>query len=493
MKTKKIPARTQDSAIQVLKDRIVDLKKSEAELKRLGALLKDSEEKFKIIFEDAPDAIYLNDARGNFVDGNRAAEELIGYEKGELVGKSILREKILAPGQLTKVASILKKTAQGRATGPDELVLLRKDGRPAPVEIRTFPVRIKRKKVILGIARDISARVEAEETIRQKERLYRALFENANDAVFLLNLEGIHVDVNQKAADMLGYSREELIGMSLQDTVVKRELSAARDRLAGLIEGKEYPLFERIQVRKDGTEFPVEINISLIRDPEGKPLLIQSIVRDITERKKNEDKITRSLQEKEILLKEIHHRVKNNMQIISSLLRLKASDPSGKGVKAIFQESQDQIRSMALVHEQLYESKDLSRIDFGHYIQKLVDNLRSSYEGMAAVEIVLELESIELDVTRAIPCGLILNELVTNAYEHAFPEGRGRLIVGLNRMPDGKIHMEVRDNGIGISDGLDLNTLSSLGLTLVRDLTLQLEGRLDVSSTGGSRFEVTFP
>ncbi|MCJ7679842.1 MAG: PAS domain S-box protein, partial [Candidatus Aminicenantes bacterium] len=258
-------------------------------------------------------------------------------------------------------------------------------------------------------------------------------------------------------------------------------------------EGREYPLFERIQVRKDGTKFPVELNVSLIRDPEGKPLYIQSLVRDITKRKKNEDILNRSLKEKVVLLKEIHHRVKNNMQIISSLLRLKASSLSEKGVEKIFQESQDQIRSMALVHEQLYESKDLSRIDFARYVQKLVNNLQSSYEGMAAVEIVLALESIKIDVNRAIPCGLILNELVTNAYEHAFPEGRGRLIVGLNRTPDGMIHMEVSDDGRGLPENLDLNTISSLGLTLVRDLTLQLDGRFDFSSGEGSRFEVSFP
>ena len=215
---------------------------------------------------------------------------------------------------------------------------------------------------------------------------------------------------------------------------------------------------------------------------------------EISERKRAEEQLKASLQEKEVLLKEIHHRVKNNMQIISSLLDLQANTIQDERVRDLFQGSQQRIRSMALIHEQLYQSSDLARIDFAEYIENLTDRLLYSY-GVRAGNITLQLDltPLFLSVETAIPCGLIINELVSNALKHAFPNSRfGQISITLQRVQAQQLSLQIKDNGVGFPAEIDFRRTASLGLTLVNTLVKQIKGTIDLYSEDGTQFKITF-
>lgn len=206
-----------------------------------------------------------------------------------------------------------------------------------------------------------------------------------------------------------------------------------------------------------------------------------------------EQRITASLKEKEVLLREIHHRVKNNMQIISSLLRLQAEKVKDKNVRESFQISQNRIRSMALIHEELYRSTDLAHINIYHYIHKLVPQLFSSY-GISKKRIYLEIDidNIPLNINQAIPCGLIINELVSNSLKHGFPNGRSGMITIIMKKLKKSKRLIIKDNGIGFPNDKKLNKYESLGLQIVRDLVRQLEGTITLNKKAGTEFIIRF-
>ncbi len=200
------------------------------------------------------------------------------------------------------------------------------------------------------------------------------------------------------------------------------------------------------------------------------------------------------LNEKEMLLKEINHRVKNNLQIISSLLNLQSRGIEDEQALHSFQVSQDRIKAMALVHEKLYQSEDLARIDFGEYIKSLATDMVSSYGlGLRHIDLKIDVEDILLGVDTAIPCGVIVNELVTNSLKHAFPGGRSGEITVSFREVDGQYSMIFKDDGVGLPEDLDISHPSSLGLTIVNALTGQLGGTIDLGRNGGSEISITFP
>lgn len=229
------------------------------------------------------------------------------------------------------------------------------------------------------------------------------------------------------------------------------------------------------------------------KDSIGKATRVVGTLSDISERIIAEEKIHESLEEKEMLLKEIHHRVKNNLMIISSLLNLQSSYIKDKTSKDIFKESQNRARSMALIHERLYQATDLKRIDFGDYIRTLTNELFRTYAGdFGLIELKINVEDIFLDINTAIPLGLIVNELITNSLKHAFPEGmNGEINVDFHPKDD---HYEftVKDNGIGFPNDLDFKNTESLGLQIINNLTDQIDGEIKLNRNHGTEFKITF-
>jgi two-component sensor histidine kinase len=246
--------------------------------------------------------------------------------------------------------------------------------------------------------------------------------------------------------------------------------------------------------RRDGSEFPVEISLSPLHTEQG--TLVTSIIRDTTERRQTEERIKASLREKEVLLKEIHHRVKNNLQVTCSLLKLQSAYIQDKQALQMFAESQNRLRSMALVHEKLYQSSDLSRVNFSEYVQSLAALLFRSYSvDFNRIRLQVEADEAFLTIETAVPCGLILNELLSNCLKHAFPERRpGEIRIQIIGSPGGDwLTMAVTDNGVGLPPGFNVEKSETLGLQLVRTLARQLNTRLEVSAGRQTEFKIRFP
>ncbi len=219
----------------------------------------------------------------------------------------------------------------------------------------------------------------------------------------------------------------------------------------------------------------------------------QQLQAEVTERKKEHKKVIAALKEKEVLLKEIHHRVKNNMQVISSILNLQSRHIKDKHALKMFEDSQNRIKSMALVHEKLYESENLAGIDFAEYIRSMTSYLFSLYKIGQAIGLNIDIKDILLDVNTAIPCGLIINELISNSLKYAFPEGIvGEICIQLFSDKDDKFTLIVKDNGIGFPKDLDFRETESLGMQLVIMLVEQLEGTIELDKSKGTNFKITF-
>jgi PAS domain S-box-containing protein len=447
---------------------------------------------FQGFLEAAPDAIVVVDPGGRIVLVNELIERMFGYSRQELLGQSV---EMVVPDRVRR-AHVAYRNAYFREprTRPmgagRELAGRRKDGSEFPVEISLSPLPTDKGTLVISIIRDTTQR-------RQAEAKFRGLLESAPDAIVVVDRRGRIVIINSQTEHLFGYSRDELMGQHIEVLVPERfkELHVAH-RDGYFDSPKTRPMgFAASSLsgrRRDGTEFPVEISLSPMYTEEG--LLVTAAIRDISERKLVETKLRSSLQEKEVLLKEIHHRVKNNLQIVSSMLNLQIDQISDPRALELFKESQARVRSIALFHEKLYQSKDLARIDIAEYLTGLATDLFAAY-GINPEEIVLDVdaEDVPLGVDAAISCGLIVNELVTNALKHAFPDRhRGEVRVLLRR--EGRdVSLGVADNGVGFPGNIDFRNPNTLGLKLVCILTEQVRGTIELDRREGTRFRVRFP
>ena len=316
---------------------------------------------------------------------------------------------------------------------------------------------------------------------RTVSRTYlHAVLDSMAELLFVVEADGQVRHANQAAAEALGQSASSLRGTPLARHFDEDPLAAPDDSAA-----------ECTLAPSDGDRpsRPVLISRSTLSGAGAPDGTLVCVAQDISDRKAAEDKLRRSLDEKEVLLREIHHRVKNNLQVISSLLHAQARDTNDDAVAARFQETRERIRSMAAIHEQLYQTDDVSQVDFDAYLEGLVDELFRSHR-TRSLERELQVDAATLPIDQAIPAGLIVNELVSNALEHAFPDGGpGTVAVHFHTTPsDATLHVE--DDGQG-TDALEGS--SSLGLRLVRGLTRQLRGTLASHTDDGVAITITFP
>jgi PAS domain S-box-containing protein len=331
--------------------------------------------------------------------------------------------------------------------------------------------------------------------LQLSEERFRLLVEGVRDyAIFMLDPAGHVVTWNSGAARIKGYQTEEILGRHFACFYLPEEVAAghpgrelARAAASGLFEEEGW------RVRKDGSRFMAHVVIRPVYDDAGRHLGYSKVTRDITERNLAKAQELEALR-REMLLKEIHHRVKNNLQVISSLLYLQSNSISDHGTMQRLQESQSRVKSIALIHEKLYRSTDLENLDFAEYVCDLVSELQRTYQTYhQSVTVQTEIAEVRLGIDTAVPCGLIINELVSNALKHGFPPGRGgQVAVTLRPAAERTYLLTVRDNGVGFPRGFDWRQSKSLGLNLVCDLTKQLEGHVEVHSDGGTAFEIRF-
>jgi PAS domain S-box-containing protein len=331
--------------------------------------------------------------------------------------------------------------------------------------------------------------------LRQAEERYRGLVESAPDAMVIINDSAI-VLVNARTEQLFGYSREHLVGQKVEILIPDRYRERHGSHRTGYLQapkarhmGSVLELFGR---RSDGSEFPVEISLSPTQSKEG--LLVTATVRDITERKQLETERLQTLREKETMLKEIHHRVKNNLQVVSSLFYLQSRRTEDSRFRQLLDESRDRVQSIALIHDRLYRSESLASIEFVGYLRSLVTSIKATYgDATVNVDVAVTGRDVCLDVDHAVPCGLIVSELVSNAFKHAFPAGRvGKIEVHVHKEHDGEVVLEVADDGVGIPESVAWRQAQSLGLQLVASLTVQLRAISDLDSSRGTRFKMRF-
>jgi PAS domain S-box-containing protein len=332
----------------------------------------------------------------------------------------------------------------------------------------------------------------------------RLLFENAAQGITITDRDGRIVEANPTACRLFGYSSAELIGESI-DILLPESF---RGRHAGLRADYDRQPHARpmgigmdlVGRRKDGSEFPVEISLSHAAEYGG---LTMAFISDIAarrnaalEREGLTARLEGALEEKTVLLKEINHRVKNNLAVIGALLGMQADEIDDERARVAFCESRQRVVSMALIHEFLYADEHLDRVNFGKYVRQLVSHIRESCAiGPDRVRLSIDAAEINLPVDRAIPCGLILNELLSNAYKHAFPGGRGGNIgVRFARLDSGRLSLSCQDDGAGIPETFDWRNAKSLGLRIVQILSKQIDGAITLHrGEEGTRFELIFP
>lgn len=322
-----------------------------------------------------------------------------------------------------------------------------------------------------------------------------AIVATLSDALVLVNPEGKIAAINQATSALLGYEESELTDQPVGVILALEEIASfERTRLDQLAGAGPIHDTEVTFVTQSGTRIPVSVSASVVRDQHNIKQGVAYIGRDLTERKQAEEQIRRSLREKEILLKEIHHRVKNNLQVISSLLMLQSEEATDEGAVEMLRASQNRVYSMAIMHETLYQSEYLAEIDLVDYMQRLANHLVRSYQAdPQSIAVQIDIGHISLSTDTAIQCGLIVNELVSNSLKHAFPTSQaGEISIGVQQEHDNQVILTVSDNGVGLPPDIPFPGTGSLGLQLVAMLIHQLEGKVEVERDGGTTFKIQF-
>ncbi len=325
--------------------------------------------------------------------------------------------------------------------------------------------------------------------VEQHEKILARTVMCISDCICITDPKNHIVAVNDSFCQTYGYDHDQVVGQDLDGLLPQMNTAE------GQTHGEESP--EILHPRHNGGSFPAMVSWSEVRTPGGQLLSKVAVIRDISRQKNTEEKLKSSLKEKEVLLKEIHHRVKNNLQVISSLLNLQASFMEDQRVSDALRDSQNRVKSMALIHELLYRSGALNKIDFLEYIRGLVSHVSGSFRNRGDIFIEINIADVEFDVDFAIPCGLIVNELLSNSMKHAFPQGsQGKILIELRRevQDDQEVMiLTVSDNGVGLPDDVDVENSRSLGLQLIKMLTQQIKGQLFTQTDDGVQFVITFP
>ncbi|MEH2171009.1 MAG: PAS domain-containing protein [Nostoc sp.] len=358
-----------------------------------------------------------------------------------------------------------------------------------------FPIQSEADEPIsIGVVVvEISDRKRAEQMLELQAVITRNM---AEGICLVRTTDGVFVYANPKFEQMFGYDPGELIGQHVSIVNYGDKHNTPEDVnqviCTAVMEHGE-ATYEVHNIKKDGTPFWCSATASVFEHPEYGNVLV-AIQQDITEQKQAEEKIKASLKEKEVLLKEIHHRVKNNLGIVSSLLQMQCRRTQYPVVTAILRDSQNRIASIALVHEKLYCSENLADIDFAQYIPDLTTHLFDSYNvSSSQIQLNIQVENASLDIETAIPCGLIINELVSNALKYAFAGNRGgKIEVKFYQEFESALTLIIRDNGIGLPENFDSKKTKTLGITLVQGLVKQLRGKLEIDSQHGTEFKITF-
>lgn len=451
--------------------------------------LKENEALLSSILQTLPVAVFGKNVKKNFAFSlwNQKAEEIFGLKAEECIGKNDyelfsktdadwFRQKDIEALQQDKIIAI-----------EEELVKSEKKA----VIVRTKKTIVKDSEglplYLLGVSEDITESKKAEDNLRKSEEKYRSVVQNAADIIMTVDKYGIINFINHARN---AENTSQIPGMSIFNFVPQSNIELAHKQFNKLFETKLPQRFETKGKHMDDSEAWYSINASPLFSGD-EVIGVTMMIRDVTERKEAEEKIQHSLKEKEILLKEVHHRVKNNLQIILSILNLQNAHVSDKKTLGLLRDISNRIKAMSFIHELLYQARDFSKINFSEYISNITSNLIYSYTHKE-IELKLDVGNVFLDLDRAIPCGLIINEIVTNALKYAFIDQEdGEISISLKQTDD-SILLIIADNGKGLPATVDYKNTESLGMQLVITLVQQLRGEISLDNSKGAKYTIVF-
>jgi len=461
--------------------------------------IKNSEQKYQHLVENSLQGVviiqdfkivYSNPAFARIT--GYSVDELIALEPKELINLVHPDDQELIWGNLRKRMAGVKLPANYKFKG------ITKDGKQKILELYASVIDYDGKPAMQGLILDVTDQIDAEKKLMQRTQLIETIVNNLSVGIAVKEIDtGKNIFINNQLRNILGLNEDEIPNLEkiLKDTNQSKFNSkneSVNIKTAAVTKKPENLIWDNIEIFT-GSGDKKFISAKMIPLPEQKVIVFT--VNDITERLKTERYLQNAVIEKETLLKEIHHRVKNNLQTISSLLDLQAESITEPESLEAFRSSQSRIKSMALIHERLYKSKNLSEIKASEYIKNLVEYLEGTYHSPSReIEITTEIKDIYLSLDVAISCGLIINELVSNSMKYAFPQNRyGNIKVSLQPDKENNLILTIKDNGIGMP--LNFKTLNpqSLGLELVKLMVKQLSGKMAIDGTAGTAVTITFP
>lgn len=490
----------QDGSVFLAEMVLTPLWDAGGQLQAYALLLRDitvqqrEEDRFQRVVEYSPSAMVMVNPSGLIEMVNTQTERMFGYSRAEILGQTV---ECLLPTRFRRQHPAMRQAFFHRPSprpmgAGRELYGLHRDGSEFPIEIGLNPIETDAGMMVLSVIVDISAR-------KRLEQRFRQVVQEAPNAMIMVNAEGRIMLFNRQAEQTFGYEQHQMIGQLMELLVPQRFRQAHPSLRSGYHSNPEArPMGagrELYGLHKDGSEFPVEIGLNPIDTEEG-TMVLAAIV-DITSRKTAQRQIETALKEKTVLLNEVHHRVKNNLQVIISLLNMQAHSEVDENARNVLSDTQARVRSMSLIHQLLYEGSDFSRVDLGEYLQRFGQLLLSSF-GVLNRKITLHIDAptrlIYIELQRATPCGLLINELVTNAFKHAYPDQPGSVWIRLSQDGPDHARLQVADQGVGLPPAPTLKAAKTLGLRLVPVLTDQIGGVLSIQDNQpGACFEVRFP
>ena len=482
--------------------RILGTRMDITERKRAGEALRASEERYRRIAANIDGVLYSVDAETReFTYLSPAFERMLGYNEAdvkEMGGRKEFLRRVIQYGDFMGQDEYLRNIKDHPATNTQhhqESWWRCKNGALKCLEDRWISVYEDDRLVSTdGVLIDVTERKRAEQALRDSEERFSTIFRASPVGTCITRHSDGHLaDVNDAFLRLFGYSREEVIGHTALELGmwVKPE---ARNAVIGVLDQMGKVSDHELEIRTKSGEIQDTLISSELIELGGERYMV-SLLRDITERKRAAAQVQAALDEKVVLLREVHHRVKNILQAMIALMDMRMSKEPNDEAGGFIRELKEQTRTMSLVYEQLYQSENLARVAMAPYLEKLSANVFEAFGGGRAIELQLDVATLVLDVSQAMPCGLIVNELLTNSLKHAFPEGFGkppRVSIALGQ--EGKTcRLVVSDNGVGLPPGDDGRGSRSLGLRLVRLwATHQLGGELEVRREDGTSFRLTF-
>ncbi|HKK44160.1 MAG TPA: PAS domain S-box protein [Balneolaceae bacterium] len=456
---------------------------------------KKTELRYQRLFENANDGIFIMDAY-QFIECNDEVCNIFGCTKDDILGKTPMDfSPEYQPDGRPSREKAQEKVDLALEENPQVFEWKHKklDGTLIDVEVSLNRLELANKVYVQAIVRDLTEQKKAQEQLRKNEQLFRKLFLKAPGAMIMVDKENRVKMVNQSFEELFGYTQEELIGQDLDEVIVAKNELESVPRMPGkeFKDGKFYSDVARYT--KAGKKLHLLLGaIPVFLDDE--PIAGFGIYVDITEQKEYERKLQESVKEKQVLLEEIHHRVKNNLAIVSGLLQMQVLSVDDVRLTNFLQVSQLRIQSMAIVHEMLYQSKNLSEIQMDRYVERLVEQIADTLNPQHQdIEVHIESDKFVLNINQAIPCALIINELVTNSFEFAFEDRSMGTIEVLVSQKDDVIEVEERDDGRGLPDNFDEMRKTSLGMSLIENLTKQLGTKININTGDwGTSFKFCF-